>query len=170
MRPSRDRWQMLANVHADKGEIPTGFAAASALIDRLKKEKEGWTLSPMDMQELRKVGYKGDDPVTRNDYDEILSMQLVRYLTICPLNILSQSKPLTPNPSNAGGQQDRCDDPGDPRRRARQAQQGARGPRCAADAAQRRQCLMRQLLSLQGLMRDAVAPRISSMLLRGRLP
>ena len=39
----------------------------------------------MDMQELRKVGYKGDDPVTRNDYEEILSMQLVRNVTICPL-------------------------------------------------------------------------------------
>ena len=118
---------MLGSVFKYKGEVPTGFQAASALIDDLKKEKEGWTLSPMDMEELRKLGFTGDDPITKADYDECVSTQIVRAYEFCPFvfffTILRM--PSRPVFQTAGGQQDRSEESGHPWRCLRQAREGA---------------------------------------------
>ena len=74
---------MLAHVLHYEGAIPDGFAAASALVITSIKnaERDKWTMSALDIDELRSLGYTGDDPVTRADFEELVATQIVRIPT-----------------------------------------------------------------------------------------
>ena len=82
---------MLAHVLHYEGAIPDGFAAASALITSIKNERDKWTMSALGIDEIRSLGYTGDDPVTRADFEELVATQIVRIPTthevaICSFN------------------------------------------------------------------------------------
>ena len=80
---------MLAEVLHYKGVIPEGFRAASALIDLIKAQRDEWSLSSMDMDQLKALGYIGDMPVCKADYDSIVAMQIVRHFIVFVHAILS---------------------------------------------------------------------------------
>lgn len=68
---------MLGEVLRYEGEIPDGYVAANALITSIKTARDAWNLSPMDLEELRSLGYTGDDPVTKADFEELVASQIV---------------------------------------------------------------------------------------------
>jgi hypothetical protein len=69
-----DAGARLALRRRDSGRIRSGKRS-------IKNERDKWTMSALDIDELRSLGYTGDDPVTRADFEELVATQIVRIPT-----------------------------------------------------------------------------------------